>query len=104
VKDYSELMPIPIYDAAPDTNALSSGFVAVATPWQQGFDLWQDGKPQGRFYLPIYFESPRVSVWRVVATPFAVLGDTVVAVVVAAAAVGVVVGLAYLQTSGGNIR
>jgi len=93
------LMPIPLLAEAQGTNAPPfGGYVAVATPAEQGFDLWRDGVPLGRFYLPIYFTAPRATVWRVMTTPFAALGDMVVVVVVCAAVVAVVVGVIYLES------
>jgi hypothetical protein len=96
-KDYAGLIPIPLLDEAPGTNAPAmSGFVAVATPAQQGFDLWLNGAPLGRFDLPVYFAKPRATVWRVAATPFAALGDTTIIIVVCATVVVVIVGILYV--------
>jgi hypothetical protein len=96
---YAGLIPVPLLEEPPATNAPTvAGYLAVATPAQQGFDLWRDGAPLGRYYLAIYFATPRPTVWRVVATPFAALGDVVVVVVVSAAVVAVVVGLLYLDS------
>jgi hypothetical protein len=98
-KDYAGLTPIPLLNEATATNAPAlAGYVAVATPAQQGFDLWLDGAPLGRYYLPIYFAKPRATVWRVAVTPFAALGDTTVVIVVCAAVVAVVVGVIYLES------
>lgn len=97
-KDYSGLIPIALLDEEQASNAAAmKGYVAVATPWQQGFDLWQDGTAVGRFYLPVYFAPPPTTVWRVVATPFAALGDTAVALTAAALVLALIGGLAYLE-------
>src|SRR5258708_16335760 len=96
-KDYTALIAIPLLDEPPGTNAPAmSGYVAVATPAQQGFDLWLDGVPLGRYDLPVYFAKPRATVWRVAATPFAALGDTTIIIVVCATVVGVIVGGLYI--------
>lgn len=93
------LIPVPVSDEMPGTNPpAASGDVAVATPAQQGFDLWRDGDRLGRFYLPIYFASPKPTPWRIMATPFAALGDTVVIVAVSAAVVAVVAALLYANS------
>jgi hypothetical protein len=98
-KALSGLVPVPLLDEAPGTNALPrAGYVAVPTAAQQGFDLYLDGCPLGRFYLPIYLAEPKATPWRVVATPFAALGDTAIVVVVCAAVVAVVVGVIYLES------
>lgn len=96
---FTGLMPVPLLDEMPATNLPPvAGYVALPSPAQQGFDLWRDGDPLGRFYLPIYFASPKPTPWRILATPFTALGDTVVAVAVSAAVVAAVVGLLYLES------
>ncbi len=98
-QDYSGLIPIPLLDEAQASNAPAvKGYVAVPTPWQQGFDLWRDGDALGRFYLPTYFARPPRTFGRVIATPFAALGDTVAVIVVSAAVVGLVVALLYVES------
>ena len=100
-KHYAGLIPIPLLDEAPATNTPAvAGYVAVATPAQQGFDLWGNGTLLNRYYLPIYFTKPPATVWRIAATPFAAAGDVTVVVVVSAAVVAAVVGVIYLQTRG----
>jgi hypothetical protein len=98
-KDYARLVPIPILEQVPATNAPPiAGYVAVPTAAQQGFDLYLDGCLLGRYYLPIYQAQPEPNAWRVAATPFAALGDTAVVVVVCVAVVAVVVGVIYLES------
>ena len=102
-KDYSGLIPIPLLDEAEATNAPAmKGYVAVPTPWQQGFDLWRDGDSLGRFYLPTYFATPPPTFWRIVATPFAALGDSVAVITVTAIVLGAVAGLLYLELRYGS--
>ena len=97
-KDYGELKPIPLLDSQSTNAPAAAGYTAVATPAQQGFDLWLDGALVGRYYLPIYSAKPRPTLWRVAATPFAALEDTTVIIVVCAAVVVVVVGVVYLES------
>ncbi len=96
--NYPGLVAIPLLEEPPDTHPPTpAGFVAVATPAQQGFDLWLRGVWLGRFDLPIYYAKPRATPWRVVATPFAALGDATLVVVVCAAVIAVVVGVLVLD-------
>jgi hypothetical protein len=98
-KNSAALTPVPLLLEATATNApAAAGYVAVATPAQQGFDLWLEGVWLGRYDLPIYYAKPRASIWRVAATPFAALGDATVVVVVCAAVVAVVVGVLYAES------
>ena len=98
-KEYARLAPIPLLGENTGTNASAlAGFAAVATPAEQGFDLWQDGKYLGRYYLPIYAARARPTFLRVAATPFAALNDTVVVIVLGAAVIAIVVGVLYLDS------
>jgi hypothetical protein len=93
------LTPIPVLEEPPATNVPPvRGYLAVTTPAEQGFDLYWDGGFLGRYYLPTYLESPRPTVWRVVATPFAALGDVSVVVLILAATAGATVGIMYLES------
>jgi hypothetical protein len=101
-KTAAGLPPIPVFEEMPGTNTLrQEPFAAVATPAEQGFDLWLQGECIGRFYLPVYVNPPRRTVWRILSTPFAALGDATAVILITAAAVALVAGLIYLASQSG---
>jgi hypothetical protein len=90
------LSPLPVFEKKP-TAMPPHGYLAVATHMEQGFDLWWDAQFLGRFYLPVYTESPEVSSWRIAASPFAALSDATIIIIVIGLSVGVTVGILYLE-------
>jgi hypothetical protein len=56
-------------------NAGLSAKFPVNTDNGQGFELFRDGQSEGAYELPVYAEG-RATATRVVLTPFAVTGDT----------------------------
>ena len=76
---------------------LRSGFVALPSVAQQGFDLWRDGESVGHFRLPVYLVSPKCTFWRIAATPFAALSDTTIIIAGCAAVAAIVGGVIYLE-------
>jgi hypothetical protein len=102
-KNFPGLTPVPVLDAPPATNApVVAGYLAVATPSQQGFELRRDGEVVEQYYLAAYLAKPESTFWRVVATPFAALGDALVIVAAAAVVVGFIAGIAYLESESKN--
>jgi hypothetical protein len=99
---YAGLIPIPILSEMPTYHATSSNLVAVSASAEQGFDLWRSGESLGRFNLPVYLVSPRRTFWRLVATPFAALGDTTVILAGCAAVAAVVGGILYFGLNSDN--
>lgn len=90
------LSPLPVFEKKP-ASLPPHGYLAVATHMEQGFDLWWDGQFLGRFYLPVYTETPKATGWRIVATPFAAMGDATVIILVVAVTVGLTVGILWAE-------
>lgn len=97
------LVSLPVLDRRPDLDApLAAGSYAVVNLTQQYFELWQDGAWQGKFELPVYFQTPPATVWRIAVTPFAVLADGIIAIAVVAAVAAVVGVVLWVEAGAPN--
>jgi hypothetical protein len=92
---YPGLAPVPMVDASA-TNRPAAGYYAVVTA-PAAFELWRDGASLGSFELPDYYAVPKATGWRIAATPFAVLADGTVIVVVVAVVGGLILGYLWLR-------
>jgi len=81
----SGLLPIPLLPALPTAtnHPIDETAFAVTTNEGREFMLYQSGKDWGSFQLPEYPESSRIPA-RILLTPFALAGDTVMVGVVGA--------------------
>ena len=94
--DFPGVQPIPMLTATQGVSDVpATGFAAMETLNQPGFELWQNGDSLGRFKLPTYEGTAPPTPTNVAATPLTVLVDAALIVVAAAAVVTVL----YLSIS-----
>lgn len=81
--NFNGLASVPVLDVTRGTNSIpTTGYIAVETPKQPGFDLWLNGNSVGRFVLPNYVGDAPLNADTVAKTPLTLLADGTVVIVV----------------------
>jgi len=88
--DYTNLCVVPM--VKPREAIPTNGYCVLPTANQLAFTLWRNGTELGNYNLPVYFNAPPVTFWRVALTPVTVAADTAIVIGVVGGSAGGGVG------------